>query len=307
MRKSILLAFFLLAILGRNSSVAIAADPGPKVLATILPLHSIAASVTKGVSSPELLLSATISPHHYALRPDELRKITDAEVLVRVGPQFETFLNRPVKQLADRLAVFDALSWSEPHMETSRDAAKDDHEHLHAGPTDPHIWLDPLAAGEIARRLSRLMGDLDPSNAALYQANAKKFKARARDLSQDLNHRLTPYRAARFIVLHDAYTHFVGHFELSPPLSIRQVPEHQPGARDLQALRQFAAREDVSCLFTEPQASGALSESIAQDAGLNVDTLDPVGATLQPGPDAYFLLLENLADNLIACLDENHK
>jgi len=42
--------------------------------------------------------------------------------------------------------------------------------------------------------------------------------------------------------------------------------------------------------------------TVVDGTGARVATLDPLGARLKPGPDAYFELLRNLAKDLKDCL-----
>ena len=84
---------------GLLSSTAHAA-PAPNVLVSIKPLHSIVAAVMEGAGAPELLLTGAASPHSYALKPSDARKIARADVIFWTGPVLETFLETPLANLA---------------------------------------------------------------------------------------------------------------------------------------------------------------------------------------------------------------
>ncbi|WP_425037986.1 zinc ABC transporter substrate-binding protein [Primorskyibacter sp. S187A] len=79
------------------------AEP-PRVVADILPLHSMAAAVTKGVSTPEFLLPPGADPHGYALRPSEARALSNADVVLWVGPVLTPWLEQPLDNLATNAA-----------------------------------------------------------------------------------------------------------------------------------------------------------------------------------------------------------
>lgn len=68
-----------------------------RVLTSIKPLQQIAAAVQDGVGSPEVLLPPGASPHHYALRPSDVRRVGDVELLYWIGPDMEGFLPRVLK------------------------------------------------------------------------------------------------------------------------------------------------------------------------------------------------------------------
>lgn len=67
------------------------------VLTSIKPLQLIAAAVQDGVGKPEVLLPPGASPHHYALRPSDVRQLRSADLFYWIGPDMETFLGPVLK------------------------------------------------------------------------------------------------------------------------------------------------------------------------------------------------------------------
>ena len=86
-------------ILGATSHVAIAA---PKVVATIAPVHSIVAAVMKDVAEPAMLVKQSASPHSTEFRPSQAELLQQADLVVWVGPNIETFLIKPLETLASK-------------------------------------------------------------------------------------------------------------------------------------------------------------------------------------------------------------
>lgn len=60
-----------------------------KVLTSIKPLQLIAAAVQDGVAIPEVLLPPGASPHNYALRPSDVRKVQSVDLLYWIGPAWK--------------------------------------------------------------------------------------------------------------------------------------------------------------------------------------------------------------------------
>ncbi len=63
-----------------------------EVLTSIKPLQLIAAAVQDGVGQPAVLLPPGASPHHYAMRPSDVRQIRSADLFYWIGPDMEGFL-----------------------------------------------------------------------------------------------------------------------------------------------------------------------------------------------------------------------
>jgi zinc transport system substrate-binding protein len=85
--------------------------------------------------------------------------------------------------------------------------------------------------------------------------------------------------------------------------SLTISPERSPGVKRLYAIREKIVSTGARCVFAEPQFAPALIVTVLEGTQAKTGTLDPIGAAIPPGPDAYFTLLENLAAGLRDCLD----
>jgi zinc transport system substrate-binding protein len=152
--------------------------------------------------------------------------------------------------------------------------------------------------GEIARVLSRL----DSANGARYLANRRRAVSEITALDTALEARLDPIRRIPYFVYHDAYSYFEGRYGLKSLGAVVVGPDRRPGIKRLRAIRARLQGAPMACIFTEPQFPPALANSIVKGTGAGVGVLDPVGAGLVPGAGLYSVLLNALADGLIACL-----
>ncbi|MCG8544777.1 MAG: zinc ABC transporter substrate-binding protein, partial [Alphaproteobacteria bacterium] len=84
--------------------------------------------------------------------------------------------------------------------------------------------------------------------------------------------------------------------------SITISPEVKPGAKRLHEMRHKVMDQKAVCVFSEPQFEPALVRTIVRGTDARTGVLDPLGADLGPGKDAYFSLLRNLAKSLRDCL-----
>ncbi len=290
---------------------AMAANPA--VVVSIKPLHSIVSSVMQGVAQPVLLTSGAASPHGFALKPSQARLLQDADAIFWVGADLERFLVKPLQTLprhAQVIAVSKTLkllsfrdggTWtSDDHTEghaTDKHAHHDDH-----GTKDPHFWLDPVRVKSILSIVVRTLSEIDAEHAALYQANGEALSHRLDALDKRLQQKLTPVRTLPYLVFHDAYQYFEKRYGLQAVGTIRLDPEYRPGARHLTAIQRRIAEGDIRCVFREPQFHPpALNKGTAFGA-LRIAVLDPLGAQHEAGADAYFHMMDGLANSVTMCL-----
>ena len=191
----------------------------------------------------------------------------------------------------------------EPEMGGHDDHGHGDHHghhHDHDG-ADPHAWLDPHNAeawvGEIAEHLA----ELDPANAATYEANAAAAAEALEALEESLSAQLAPYSDAKFIVFHDAYQYFEHATGLNATGALQVSDATPPSAARLAEIQAEIQEHSIDCVFSEPQFSDALVKSVT-NGQVSSTSLDPLGVGLELGAGLYAELLQNIADSIEGCV-----
>jgi zinc transport system substrate-binding protein len=178
----------------------------------------------------------------------------------------------------------------------------DDHDdHGHHG-VDPHVWLDPVNAKALVHEIEEALVEADPANAATYEANAKSIMTKLDNLVAEVDAELEPVRGRGYIVFHDAYQYFEKRFGVSAVGSITVSPEVLPGAERVRELQEKVRDIDATCVFSEPQFEPKLVTTITENTNAGTGVLDPLGASIDDGPELYFTLIRNMAKSLKDCL-----
>lgn len=283
----------------------------PRVVVSIVPIHSLVAGVMDGVAEPELIVSGNNSPHGYMLKPSQARSLQRADVIVWVDESVEGFLVRPLANFDGSKTVIELMDEQGMHLLESREGGvwqagqdegnHDDH-HDH-GKTDGHLWLDPQNAKTIVKIIVARLSKLDSQNAMTYQANGERLQQALTELDQQLKQKLAVVSQTPYLVFHDAYQYFERRYGLMPIGAIMIGAENKPGARRLTQIRQRAQAAKAHCVFSEPQFPSKLIQVVTEDTGLKSATLDPMGMGLAPGKTLYFELMQNIGQDLVECLE----
>ena len=335
MKKLLLIC---LSVLLLPISTLMAAE-SPQVVVSIKPIHSLVSAIMEGVATPTLLVK-TGSPHAYTLRPSEARALGSADLVIWIGHEMESFLEKPLQtvagsaqklELADKLKLSllttrNGSEWDEheqhnddadhdEHEEHHDDADHDEHEGHHDdadhdehesghhhGAMDLHIWLDPKIAQQIVVESTKKLIEIDPAHAAQYQANSAKLNEKLIQLDQALKQKLEPVKDIPYLAFHSAYQYFETAYSLNAVGSVTIDPDRKPGAKGISEIRERVKKSGARCVFSEPQFESSLVQTIIEGTGAKTGVLDPLGSDIPEGPAAYFILLNNLADNLVAGL-----
>ncbi|USG61490.1 zinc ABC transporter substrate-binding protein [Sneathiella marina] len=291
------------------------------IVVSIKPLHALVQGVMGDTGKADLLMRQNASPHGYSLRPSQLQLLQKARAVFYIDDAFEPFLRNALKNLPSTVTVVEiahqpgmeilplrkSSDWDNHdhaehgHQETS---ARSENDHGHEG-DDLHIWLDTDNARTIVQIIARRLSEINPDNASIYQVNAKRLLDRIEILDKELAVLLQPVKDKPYIVLHDAYQYFDHQQGLNGVGSITIEPNQPQSIKDVQAIRKKLQDEKVVCVFREPQFSDRLIETVIEGSSVRIGTLDPIGAALEENPDLYFLLMQELAGNFAACLDED--
>ncbi|AKI01370.1 ABC-type Zn2+ transport system, periplasmic component/surface adhesin [Hoeflea sp. IMCC20628] len=301
----------------------------PHVVASIKPVHALVAAVMEGVGKPNLIVGGAASPHAYALKPSQAQAMENADLIFWVGHELESFLEKPIETIgahARSVELIDAeglikLPFREAgpfeahdhddHATEDTDHAQDDHdemaseEHDHGRDGfDAHLWLDPLNAKVFVRVIGEALTKADPDNAATYAANVATTNERLDALIGEVNATLAPVHGSQFIVFHDAYQYFEKRFDMQAAGSVTVNPEVRASAERVAAIQDKVHDLNAVCAFSEPQFDGQLIDVVIEGTDARSAVLDPLGATLDDGPELYFDLIRNLGTSMRDCLQE---
>lgn len=296
---------FLMGVLLLAPWMALAA---PDVVTSLQPVHSLAAGVMRGVGQPRLLVTGGASPHDYSLRPSDARAIAEADIVFWIGPDLESFLVRPLKNAQRKvrnIALIEAPDVTVLPLRTGgvwEAHLHDEHSHGHKADHDAHIWLNPINAIAMTRRMVAVLGEVDPDHKADYERNGAALMERLNQFDQQLALKLAPLKGQPYVVFHDAYQYFERRYGLNAVGSVVLDPEQRPGAKRVAEIQARIREQGVRCVFSEPQFQPALVQTVIAGSQAQPGILDPLGAGIPPGPEAYFQLLDGLVDALRDCL-----
>ncbi len=293
-----IIPFLLFSIATVQTAVA---KEKPQVVVTIAPIHSLVKGVMGKMNEPVLLIDSNVSPHHFSLRPSHIKSLDEADIVIRIGKNFESFLNKPLSQLKSNGQILNIIELSTLELLPYRKTDEHSH-HKHSDTTDPHVWLDPDNAREIVKAVIDLLSKTDPANGPIYKKNGQKTLQALQELDEKLKSRLKPITNIPYLVLHDAYYYFEKHYRLNRVAAVTIDPKRRPGARRLSEIRKIAVAKKVRCIFSEPQIPVKYQQIIAKDIGLQTGMLDPIGVELKTDQTLYFKMMEHLAKSLTECL-----
>ncbi|MFF7947066.1 metal ABC transporter substrate-binding protein [Streptomyces griseorubiginosus] len=185
-------------------------------------------------------------------------------------------------------------SLEEHGNEVGGHAAEHDDEHgEEAGGKDPHIWLDPVKYAEVAQGVGAAFEKADPDHAADYKANTAALVKKLDALNTKFKDGLAHTDSKVFITTHAAFGYLAERYGLTEEAINGLDPESEPSANRVKDLETMAKADGVTTVFYETLVSDRTAKTIASDAGLKTDVLDPIeGITAKSRGKDYFAVQE---------------
>ena len=164
------------------------------------------------------------------------------------------------------------------------------------GTTDPHFWLDPQRYSDVAKVISERLSKIDPANRADYELNAKAFEDKLATLAGEFTTGLANCQRRDIVTSHSAFGYLAERFGMLQIAINGLSPDQEPRPAELAAVATYAKAHGVTTIYAETLVSPAIAQTVAQESGARMATLDPIeGLTdASSGKDYFEVMRANL-------------
>jgi ABC-type Zn uptake system ZnuABC Zn-binding protein ZnuA len=302
------------------------------VVTTTTDLKSLVQAVGGDRVAVTSLVPPNADPEEYQPRPQDITRLKEARLVVRVGLDLDLWFDR----LIGRAERADLKRGRPGHIDASLDITLLDVYAQGVGPGDghahgsgnPHYWLDPKNAEIITAHILVRLADLDPAHATLYEANRLKFLDRLDAKLKEWEEKLGPLKGQAMIAHHNTWAYMARRFRLNFVGYVEPKPGVAPGPAYLNNLIKLIKDRDVRILVREPREAEKNLAFLAEKTGARIVLLagsvggapgaeapksnDPAasaapglwsGRPAPPGVDDYLALFDFNVKALLAALE----
>jgi zinc transport system substrate-binding protein len=214
------------------------------------------------------LTPAGAEPHDLELTPKQFDEILDADVVLDMGHRFQPAVEDAAKERDDTtVTLLDRL----PIDAGNKKVAEDDPSAL-----DPHVWLDPVLMQGIVRQVETALTKADPKGRATYARKADAFVEQLRALDDRYRNALADCDIHVIVTAHEAFGYLAKRYHLQQEGVAGLSPDAEPDAKRLGQLTDLVKRDHIKVVFTETLASPRIADTLAREAGVTTDVLDPL-------------------------------
>ena len=227
------------------------------VMVSILPQVDFVENIGKDKVSVETMIPLGFSPAVYEPSIEQLKKLSRADLYIRIGHiPFEKTQMGKLKDLNSKMKVIDSSRGIEIYEQ------------------DPHIWLSPKLVKIQVENIYLALAKIDSENKDFYEKNKNGYIDELDNLDIELKNVFSKMQGKKILVFHPAFGYLARDYGFEQ-IAI-EIDGKEPSAENLANIINIAKKENIKTIFVQKQFSQKSAESIAQQIGGSVVSLDPL-------------------------------
>lgn len=268
-----------------------------RVVTTVAPLRNIIENVGGDRVTVTAIVPEGTNSHTFEPSPSVARDVAEADLIVANGLNLEL----PTLELAEanRRDGVEILLLGEATV-TPEQYVYDFSFPLDGGDPNPHLWTDPVLAGEYAAHVRDALGRIDGDNASYYAANTDAFVERLTALDAAIREAVATVPEAHRVLLtyHDSFPYFGPRYGFTIIGAIQPSDFSEPSPREVAELIEQIRAAGVPAIFGSEVFPSEVLETIATEAGaVQVGSLrddDLPGEPGEAGNTYVAMMVENV-------------
>jgi zinc transport system substrate-binding protein len=288
------------------------------VYTTVYPLQYFTERIAGNLVSVESIYPPGADEHTFEPSQRDMMNIADAEVFFYIGLGLEGFVEKSKTTLknegVDFISVGDKLrieeseheSEEESEHESEEESTQEEHHHDH-GDIDPHVWLDPVYAKDIAVAIKEKLVTKLPAEKELLEENLQLLVSDLETLHTSFQSTIESATHKEVIVSHAAFGYWEKRYGLKQ-INISGISSAtEPSQKDLEEIVKIAKEKNLKYILFEQNVSSKLGEIIQDELGAkslplhNLATLTEENVQNQ---ETYFSLMNQNVESLKSALNE---
>ncbi len=287
---SSVLSAFLFLIIYLHPSVCVGAKL--PVVTSIYPVADMVQQIGGKHIEVTFILPAGASPHTFEPKPSLVKKISSAKIFFMIGAGLEIWAQKFVKLAGPELKTI-VLSQGVALIHTTGYHDKPDLKHGASEAGNPHIWLDPVIAKTMVKKIGVALASVDPGNVTYYRQQGRKYLDELDRLHNLIKATAETFKIQKFISFHASWDYFAKRYGLESVGVIEAAPGRNPTPIQIKNIVVLIKKHGIRAVFAEPQLNPRAAKVIAKETGIKVLMLDPVGSPYLKGRSTYIDLMKH--------------
>jgi ABC-type Zn uptake system ZnuABC Zn-binding protein ZnuA len=235
--------------------------------------------------------------HTFDPTPDDLARVADADLVVMNGLGLDDWLGAVVRDSGTDAPIVKLAE----DLEGVEYLAGDEHE---GEAINPHLWLDVSNGIRYVEQIAEQLATVDPAHAAEYEAGTATYTERLRALDTSVREQINtiPEQDRKIVSFHEAFPYFANAYGLEIVGTVIDAPGQDPSAGEIADLIEAIRSSGARAVFSEAQFNPELAKTIADEAGVKVESSLYNDSLGPPPADTYEGMIRWDVDKVVEAL-----
>lgn len=263
-----------------------------QIVTSIYPMTEFTKKIVKDKAEVTQLLPLSQEAHSWEPSAQDILILEKADIFVYNGHGMEHWVDKVLESLDNKELVVVESSHS---LEALESHEHDDHNH---GALDPHTWVSPLNALEQTKTIAEAIMSFDAINKDFYQDNLQQITQDFQQLDKEYRDTVSTFSKKEFVVTHEAFGYLGEAYGLQQIGIEGIVPTSEPEPSRIAEIIQLVKDKKITTIFFEELVNPAVATTIANEANVVVDSLNPLGTlskeNIENNDDYFSVMRKNL-------------
>jgi len=281
-----------------------------KVVTSVSPITNIVKNIGGDMIDLVGLVPERVNSHTFELRPSDVIKINEADLIIIDGLGLETNIEKIADETKNKKGEkFQILKLGDNSI-SKDDWIFDLSFPQEKGDPNPHLWLNVEYAIKFANLTRDKLTEMDPSNQGYYNNNTRNYISLLNKLDEGIKQAVEtiPVENRKLLTYHDSWAYFAPRYGMEVIGAIQHSDFGEPTPLEVARLIDQIRIEKVPAIFASEVFSSKFIEQIAKEGNVTiVETLSDDALPGQAGDKNHSyvgMMLENM-ENMIVPLGGN--
>ncbi len=291
-----------------------------KITTTLYPLVDFTKKIGGSHVEVESILPPGADPHTFEPTPKTMVKLADSHLFIYLGAGMEGFAESAAKTLkgedvqvveASKGMTFENFQSDHEHHDHSEEGthSEDEHHEEHEdetthsedehhddhGDVDPHVWLNPELAIELADHIKSELIKAKPEAKEDFEKNYQDLKERLEKLDQSFQQMVEQSNRKEILVSHAAYGYWEHRYGLEQISVSGLSPTNEPTQKQIKKIIEETRAHDIQFILFEQNVSTKPAKTIKNQLNLDILYLHNLSVLTEKdveNNEDYFSLME---------------
>lgn len=241
-----------------------------EVYTTIFPLEDFSRRIGGEFVNVTNLVPVGADAHTFEPTARDMINVADGDLFIFNGAGLEGFVDALLKTLDDTNVSVVEASASIDLITMEHGDEEDhgsDHDHGHSHDHDPHVWLDPILAIQLAESIKDAMAERMPEQEELFVNNFNELRSELENIDQEFQTMVEEAKHNTFVVSHEGYGYWHERYGLEQIGISGMSPTNEPSQRQLQEIIELAKTDHIKYILIEQNIPTKVADVVKNAIG----------------------------------------